>query len=213
MNKKFENIDDLFQSKINELTEEDVLFREGLIWDKIEIKLEKKHRLIPIWWQYGMAACLLILLGFWFLNQSKVIVKSEVSIKPESKPEIMIQSKIEAQKLKKTKINQSKKSTKNIESKSLKFEVESIEIAQNIDIKNPEIALTNIEFNPKSDSSISLTNTKNFRVIHLDEFNKKPIEIIKESKSFYVRFNSEFIEKSNQNSPFELKIPIKSSKF
>ncbi|MCU0324082.1 MAG: hypothetical protein MUF45_02365 [Spirosomaceae bacterium] len=210
MNKNLGNIDELFQTKLNGLSDDDLTINDALIWNKIENKLDKKPRLVVLWWQYGVAACLMIALffGWRFGNQTeKTIVKT--AIKPTTKQKVapinnvttvVIEKKVET----KPKRIQQKK--------SLQINLELIENEKSIALKMPQLYFKDIKFKIQVDSGKLLARNKKLRVIHLDDINKKPIEILKENKSIYVQFNPKGAYYQDAPPNKEIIIPFKSSK-
>ena len=91
MKKQFENIDDLFLSKINNLDDSDVEVNEHLIWKDIENQLENKKSIRILWWKYAAAACVFLLLGLGYFqyvkeNSSSLNLVEKIPINQKENP-------------------------------------------------------------------------------------------------------------------------------
>lgn len=209
MNKNLENIDELFQTKLSELSDDDLTINDTLIWDKIENKLDKKPRLAALWWQYGVAACLVIALFLgWRLSNKTEKVITKINEKQFIKQKSTATNQV-AVVIKK---NDNVKPRKIQQKKSLQINLESIENEKNIAISTPELVFGNIKFTPQIDTNKLLTQNKKFRVIHVNDINKRPIEILKENKSIYVQINPQSADYQYAPANKEIIIPFKNSK-
>lgn len=208
MSKKLENIDELFQTKLSELSDDDLPMNNTLIWDKIEHKLDKKPRLAALWWQIGVAACLVISL-FWGLRVSRQDSGITIrTVKPFVKKEIppINEMVVVAEK------KETPKPRKMQHKKALQINLQSIQSEKMVSLKTPDLVFEDIRFAPQIDSNGLISKSKKLRVIHVDDINKRPIEILKENKSIYVQFNPKGADYQDAPPNKTLIIPFKSSK-
>ncbi|MFN3851140.1 MAG: hypothetical protein ACK4NY_17025 [Spirosomataceae bacterium] len=206
MSKKLENIDELFQTKLSELSDDDLPMNDVLIWDKIEHKLDKKPRLVALWWQIGVAACLVIslFLGWRVSRQDPKITVN--SVKPLIKKEVIPVNEIVVEK------KEALKPRKMQHKKVLKIDLQTIQNEKTVALKTPDLVFEDIRFTPQIDSSSLTAKSKRLRVIHVDDINKRPIEILKENKSIYVQFNPKGADYQDTPPNKAIIIPLKSSK-
>jgi hypothetical protein len=210
MKKQFENIDDLFLSKINNLDDSDVEINEHLIWKDIESQLDNKKSIRILWWKYPVAACVFLLLGLGYFQYNK---KTNSSINLVTKVPIYKKENSDS-----NDIFSKKKSTKKgsqitdiqlVENKKI-----DINISKNKKIKyvsNPQNITTNskislvleplnsinfqkaeIVFTPTEIKPIEGNLPKKLRVMHIEDFQVQQIDRISQPKTFYVFFNKEF---------------------
>lgn len=206
MSKKLENIDELFQTKLSELSDDDLPMNNTLIWDKIEHKLDKKPRLAALWWQISVAACLVIslFLGWRVSRQDPKITVN--SVKPLIKKEVIPVNEIVVEK------KEALKPRKMQHKKALKIDLQTIQNEKTVALKTPDLVFEDIRFAPQIDSNGLISKSKKLRVIHVDDINKRPIEILKENKSIYVQFNPKGADYQDAPPNKALIIPFKSSK-
>jgi hypothetical protein len=210
MKKQFENIDDLFLSKINNLDDSDVEINEHLIWKDIESQLDNKKSIRILWWKYATAACVFLALGFGYFqyhkkNNSSIGLVAKV---PVHKKENVVSNDLFLN-------NDSIKKEKQITDNQLVIDKKSdFGVTKNKDVKristsqtftpNPKnllvleplnsinIQKAEIVFTPTDIKPIEGFLPKKIRVMHIEDFQVQEIDRINQPKTFYVFFNKEF---------------------
>jgi hypothetical protein len=209
MKKKFENIDDLFLFKINNLDDADVEINEHLIWKDIENQLDSKKNLRVLWWKYTSAASVVLLLGLGYFGYQRegnpkinVVANAPVHREKDSFKNIISNDLIIKNKIQNTD-NQLVKNTKvkilnkNANSKRTSIDSNSETKSKDLSVLKPlhsmDIQKAEITFNPVDIKSIEEVNLpKKLRVMHMEDFKMQPIDRINQPKTFYVFFNKEF---------------------
>jgi hypothetical protein len=210
MKKQFENIDDLFFSKINNLDDFDVEINEHLIWKDIESQLDNKKSIRILWWKYASAACVFLLLGFGYFHFNKKEISTtdlvtkkpiHISVNPILN-DILISNKLinntnqipDNQLVKNKDIKE--KFVKSNRKKDISTfqniaiihkDLSMIEPLKSVNIQNTEIAFNTTEIKP-----VEVLSPKKLRVMHIEDFQVQPIDRINQPKVFYVFFNKEF---------------------
>ena len=209
MKKQFENIDDLFLSKINNLNDSDVEINEHLIWKDIENQLENKKSIRILWWKYAAAACVFLLLGLGYFQYIKMnsslnsVAKIPFNKKGNFVSNELIYNKNLIMNTPQIIENQLVINKKGNIVFSKNKGTKSIPTIQNI-IRNPKnllvieplnsinIQKTEITFTPADIKSVEVNLPKKLRVMHIEDFQVQPIDRINQPKTFYVFFNKEF---------------------
>ena len=210
MKKQFENIDDLFLSKINNLDDTDVEINEHFIWKDIENQLDNKKSIRILWWKYASAACVFLLLGLAYsqfskrdistkdlatqktfynkenkvsneLNSNKHLVQNNTQ---KSDNQLFITKKSDAKFSKNKDLKEILTPQKMTSSSEDLFKIEPL---KSINIQKTEIAFSPINIKP-----IEGNFPKKLRVMHIEDFQIQPIDRINQPKTFYVFFNKEF---------------------
>jgi hypothetical protein len=210
MKKQFENIDDLFLSKINNLDDSDVELNEHLIWKDIENQLDNKKSIRILWWKYASAACVFLLLGLAYfqflkrgistkdlatqktfykkknkvsneLNSKKYLVQNNIQ---KSDNQLFINKKSGARFSKNKNLKEILTPQKMTSSSEDLFKIEPLNFKN---IQKTEIAFNSTEIKP-----VVVVLPKKLRVMHIEDFQIQPIDRINQPKTFYVFFNKEF---------------------
>lgn len=214
MKRQFEDIDDLFLSKINNLDDFDVEINEHLIWKDIENQLNKKKSVRILWWQYASAACVSLLLGLgYFKYNIKEISTNDLATKiPVQKQENILRNTVSNDLILKDKLidktNQIADNQLIIDRKNNVLISEKVAKNHNFNLKNftpiyknlsmieplhsINIQKTEIAFNLTEIKNVEVSLPKKLRVMHIEDFQIQPIDRINQPKVFYVFFNKEF---------------------
>jgi hypothetical protein len=210
MKKQFENIDDLFLSKINNLDDSDVEINEHFIWKSIENQLDNKKSIRILWWKYAAVACVFLLLGFGYFQYNKknssainLVAKIPVNRKENAVSNDSFSTKNYKINIPQTTDNQlviNKKSSivisKNKDIIHISTKQNVIKTSKDLLVIEPlnsiNIQKTEIAFTPTDIKSVEAHLPKKLRVMHIEDFQIQPIDRINQPKTFYVFFNKEF---------------------
>ncbi len=210
MKKQFENIDDLFLSKINNLDDSDVEINEHLIWKNIENQLDNKKSIRILWWKYVAAACVFLVFGLGYFQYNKkanssinlvvktpvqkqknadsndLFLKNDLPIKTNqiTDNQLVINKKLDLN-ISKNKESKQIKTPQNITTNSKNPLV--LEPLNSINFQKTEIAFIPTEIKP-----VGGNLPKKLRVMHIEDFQVQLIDRINQPKTFYVFFNKEF---------------------
>lgn len=206
MKKQFENIDDLFLSKLNNLDDSDLEINEHSIWKEIENQLDKKKTIRILWWKYASAACVFLLLGLtYFQFNRKENSTTDLGIKKpiytKANPilnDILVNKEVTKKVNQVTNnqlvinkiINKNNLVKHNFINQNITIihkDLMMIEPVKSINIQKNEIAFNSIEI-----KSIEVALPKKLRVMHIEDFQVQPIDRINQPKTFYVFLNKEF---------------------
>lgn len=207
MKKQFENIDDLFLDKINNLDDSDVEINEHLIWKDIENQLDKKKKVRVLWWKYAAAACVFLLLGFaYFQYNKKEIVTTDLVTKvsvDDKENEVFSNREIIKNSIQKSdnQLFVNRKNSKVFSNNNTSFkktltpktntsnpkDLLTLEPLKSINFQKTEFAFNTTEIKP-----VEVALPKKLRVMHIEDFQVQPIDRINQPKTFYVFFNKEF---------------------
>lgn len=196
-----QNIDDFFKRKIANIQDtlpETSTFDETVLWENIQQDLRKPKR--SIWyWIVPVAACLVAVVSWWNLPESRGVSHTPIAIAHEKKAEkpIIIKEESKIIDSKKHKKIPVLKKTKNIIPQRLDFQVARIS-SRNIDFSSKSVNNLPDSLNFQSNIAFEKKPKVNFKTVHINEISKQG-DVPFQQPRFKVQFAGKLFEKTEIN--------------
>jgi hypothetical protein len=203
------NVENTFKDKIKSAANPEIA--ENRIWNKIEAKLDKKPKPVFVWWQIGIAASVIFLIGIAFLLNNKTVkTKAEIADLKNNPLRIKVKDVVNDVKEKEYKIKKNstefekygvKKNKYIFDNEKFRKEIETKKMVVEPSLKSktikdiPTVLLTDLLTNLKKEIKISapenIGNKPKLRTIHADEYEQIQIESPVKQRAFVLKIGKQ----------------------